>query len=152
MTNEPRVSHYPQPKSFSAYLLLTCAWLVAQLVAAFPILMRVWSASLHADAYWWVRADAVAIPLCLLLQSVIAAIFLWRSRRSAAFGWHLFKGIAYGVSSALLSVPLAFLIMKLFYKPVITMPPAFFFAVIIYLGHRIPLLGVVLGGGGRATW
>jgi hypothetical protein len=36
--------------------------------------------------------------------------------------------------------------MKSLYKPAITIPPAFFFALIFYLGHRIPLLGMLLGG------
>jgi len=140
------VSHYPQPKTFTTYLLLSGTWLVVQVVLASPILVRVLSASLRADAYWWDRADAVAIPICLILQSVFGAFLLWQSRRSPAFGWHIFKGIAYGIFGALITAPLAFLIMKTFFEPPVTMPPAFFFVVMLYLGHRIPLLGVVLGG------
>jgi len=146
VTNVQRLCNYPLPKTFSGYLLLTGTWLVAQVVVASPILARTLSASLRADANWWDRADAVAIPICLLLQSLFAAFFLWRSRRSTAFGWQISKGIAYGILSFLITVPLAFLIMKTFYKPTIAMPPAFFFVVIFYLGHRVPLLGVVLGG------
>jgi len=36
--------------------------------------------------------------------------------------------------------------MKPFYKPIITIAPSFFFILLFYLGHRIPLLGVLLGG------
>lgn len=146
MTNPPRVSRYPHPRTFATYLFLTCAWFVAQVVVAIPMLVRILSASLRAGAEWWERADAVAILTCLLLQSVFGAFFLWRSRRSTAFGWQVFKGIAYGILSFLVTVPLAFFLVKFLCKPIITMPPAFFFAVIFYLGHRIPLLGVVLGG------
>ncbi len=146
MTNELRVSPYPQPKSFVAYLLLAFAWLVAQSALASPILVRVLSASLRADVHWWDRADAAAIVICLLLQSVFGAFFLRRSRRSTAFGWHVVKRIAYGLLSFFITIPLAFLITNVFYKPIITIPPAFFFVLIFYAGHRIPLLGVVLGG------
>jgi hypothetical protein len=101
---------------------------------------------LRADANWWDRADAISITICLLLQSVFGAFLLWRSGRSKAFGWHVVKGFAYGILSFLITVPLAFLIVNTFYKPIITMPPSFFFVLIFYLGHRIPLLSVVLGG------
>jgi hypothetical protein len=127
-------------------LLLAGTWLVALVIVASPILVRVFSASLRADAQWWDSADAAAIVICLFLQSAFGAFFLWRSGRSKAFAWHVVKGIAYGILSFLITVPLAFLIMKTFYKPIITMPPAFFFVLIFYLGHRIPLLGVVVGG------
>jgi hypothetical protein len=146
VTYVQRVSHYPQPKTFAAFLLLACTWFVAQVIVASPLPMRVWGTFLRANASWWDRFDVVAIPVCLLLQSVFGAFLLWRSRRSTAFGWHVFKGIAYGILSSLITVPLAFLIMKTFYEPTITMPPAFFFVLIFYLGHRIPLLGVMLGG------
>jgi hypothetical protein len=136
----------PQPKTFAAYLLLTGTWLVALVIVASPIPVRVFSASLRADAHWWDRADAVSITICLLLQSVLGTFLLWRSGSSKAFAWHVVKGVAYGILSFLITVPLAFLIMKTFYKPIITMPPVLFFALIFYLGHRIPLLGVVLGG------
>ena len=146
MTSVQLDGHNPQPKAFDVYLLLICTWLVALVVVAFPMLTRVLSASLRADAKWWERADAVAILICLLLQSCFGAFFLWRSGRSKVFGWHVFKGIAYGILSFLITVPLAFLIMKSLYKPTITMPPAFFFVMTFYMGHRIPLLGVTLGG------
>ena len=139
-------SHYPQPNTFAAYLLLTATWFVALVVVAFPMLGRVLSASLRANAKWWERADAIAILICLLLQSGFGAFFLWRSGRSKVFGWQVFRGIAYGILSFLVTIPLAFLIMKGLYKPAITIPPAFFFALIFYLGHRVPLLGLLLGG------
>jgi hypothetical protein len=116
------------------------------LVLAFPILIRALSASLRANAQWWDRADSIAILTCLLLHSVFGAYFLWRSRRSTALGWHVVKGIAYGLLSFFIAIPFAFLIMKMFYKPLVTIPPAFFFVLMFYLGHRIPLLGVVLAG------
>jgi hypothetical protein len=126
VTNDPRVGPYLQPKSFVAYLLLTFAWLVAQSVLASPILVRVLSASSRADADWWDRADAAAITICLFLQSAFGAFFLWRSGRSTAFGWHAVKRIAYGLLSFFITIPLAFLAMKTFYKPIITIPPSLF--------------------------
>jgi hypothetical protein len=136
----------PQPRSFSAFLLLAGSWFVIQTIVASPVLVRVWTASLGAHVPWWDRADSVEIPTFLVLQSVCGAFLLWRSRRSPVFGLHAAKGIAYGLLSFPITAFLTYLVLISLYEPIRTIPPLFFFWMLFFLGHRVPLLGVALGG------
>jgi hypothetical protein len=135
-----------QPKPLGAFLLLASTWFVVQALVASPFLVRTCGAWFRTNGSSWERDDAVAILLFLLLESVLGAFLLWRSRKSASFVLHAAKGIIYGVLSFLIAAPLVYLVLNFLYKPVPTMPPHFVFVLLFFLGHRVPLLGIALGG------
>lgn len=146
MSSVKIVGQDQQPRSVGAFLLLASTWFIVQVLVAFPFLVRTCGAWFRTNGASWERTDAVAVLLFLPLQSLLGAFFLWRSRKSANFGLHASKGIVYGLLSLLITVPLVFVALNFLYQPVPTMPPRFVFELLFFLGHRIPLLGVALGG------
>ena len=137
--------HSTQRRAFGTYLFLAAASLGVQLVVALPITLRIWKAALRPGAFSWDRADAFSIPIFLLLQSAIGAFFLWRLRRGNNYLLHTVKGILVGLCGFLIATPLSYVLLRFSYKSLPTIPPSFFFMLVFFLGHRIPLLGVLLG-------
>jgi hypothetical protein len=87
----------------------------------------------------------LSIPTFLLLQSAIGAFFLWRLWRGNNYLLYAAKGILVGFCGFLIAAPLSYVLLRFTYKSLPTIPPSFFFILMFYLGHRIPLVGVALG-------
>lgn len=154
MTSVQYVGHDRRPNSFGAFLVLATTWFVVQVLVALPFLVRIWGVWFRANGASWDRADAVAILLFLSLQSVLGAFLLSRSRRNTNFALNSAKGMAYGILSFLIAAPFAYLVFSFLCKPISTIPPRFFLDIVLFLGHRIPLLGVAVGGllAGAVHW
>ena len=138
--------HSTQNRTLGTFVLLASVLLGVQLVVALPITLHIWKAAFRPGALSWDRADAVTIPTFLLLQSAIGALFLCRLRRSCNYLVHAGKGVLVALGSFLIAALLGFFILSYSYEPVAWDTPFMFFVTIFFLGHRIPLLGVVLGG------
>jgi len=138
-------------KRLANYLIVASVTLVVQLLVGFPLIFQIGKMALRPGAFSWDRADAVEVATCLGLQSAISAFLLLHLRRSSHYLTHLVKGILIGLSSFLFAAILGYVVLQFLYGPVAEETPLMFFILIIFLGHRIPLLGVALSGAGAAA-
>lgn len=138
-------------KSLANYLILTSVTGLVQLLVGFPLIVQILKMAFRPGAFSWDRADAVELATCIGLQSATSAFLLLRLRRSGHYLTHLVKGVLVGLSSFLIAAVFGFLILRSQYEPFAEMTPLMFFVLIVFLGHRIPLLGVMLSGGAAAT-
>jgi hypothetical protein len=140
-----------QHRNSMTYLIITAVSLAVQLIIALPITLHIWAVASRPGAYPWDRTDAITIPAFLVLQSAIGSFFLWRIRRTRNCLLHGLIGVLMGLCGFIVAAPLEYFILLFSYKSLLNITPLFFFILIFFLGHRIPLLGVVIASFAAGT-